>query len=123
MEIYTPSTISTREIQICEFKAGKWGNLLSHKPLHSLVTPKLLRILLIFSDLIAKGSHFHVVLCLHLHIILFVVFCFSPLVVLFWGPPKTPGPALQPEESNTQSCLPARDCNYVTHPPRHTKNK
>lgn len=71
-------------------------SLLSHKPLNPPVTPKILRILLIFSDLITKGSNFHTYI--------FKLFCrvfFSPLVILDWGP------ALQPEESNTPGGSPS----------------
>lgn len=105
MEIDTASTISTREIQICEFKAGEWGNLSSvTNPAFPGVT-QTLENMAYFLRSNSKRKPFSCCFVPTSSQCFVLGFFFSPLVILDWGPPKIPGPALQPEESNTQRGL------------------
>lgn len=82
-------------------------SLLSHKPLHPPVTPKILRILLIFSDLITKGSNFHTYIFK-----LFCGFFFFSSCNPWLGPSFTAW-----GKQYTRGVSFVRNCNYVTHPP------
>lgn len=78
----------------------------SHKALHTLVTPNLMMILLIFSYLITRGSSFQL-----------YTFIFFPPVISDWGPIDIWTSFTAWGKQYTRGVSFTRHCNYIIHPP------